>query len=107
MLLLWLRRTFPAATTSTAATATSTAATRRALALRLLRLLLRLRLLLGLLLLRALRTFSARWALVAPSAFTTLARWTLSRRTAFFLALLLACPLLELLHLPLHELPRL
>lgn len=105
-LLLRLRRTFTAATT-TAATATPAAATRPALTLRLLLLLLRLCLLLLLLLLRALRTVSARRALVAASAFTALARRTLSRRTAFFFAPLLAGPLLELLHLALHELPRL
>jgi len=105
LLLLRLRRTF---TATAPATTTSAAATRSALTLRLLRLLLWLRLLLLLsLLLLALRTFSAWRALVAASAFTALARRALSRRTAFFLAPLLAGPLLELLHLPLHELPRL
>lgn len=104
MLLLRLR-TFTAAATT--ATTTPAASTRRAFALWLLLLRLRLRLLLLLLLLLALRTFSAWRALVASSAFTTLARRALSGRTAFFLAPLLARPLLELLHLPLHELPRL
>jgi hypothetical protein len=106
LLLCWLGRTFTATTAGTAATTTSAAATRRALALRLLLLRLRLRLLL-LLLLIALRTFAAWRSLIAASTFATFARRTLSRRTALFFSLLLARPLLELLHLPLHELPRL
>jgi hypothetical protein len=103
LLLLRLRRSLTAATASAATT--SAAAARRALTLRLLRLwllLLRLRLLL-----LALRTFSARWTLIASSALSALARRSLSGRTALFVALFPARPLLELLDLPLHELARL
>ena len=99
LLLLRLRRFF----TTTAATAATTPAiaTRTALALRLL-LLLRLRLFL--LLLRTLRAFTARRTLIASSPF---ARRALSGRTALFLATFLPRPLLEFLHLSLHELARL
>jgi len=102
LLLLRLRRTFAAATASTATT--TSAATAGALALRLLRLLrlALLQLLLLLLVLWTLRTFTARraWSAIAIA----FARRALSRRTAFILAPLLAGPLLELLHFPLHEL---
>lgn len=102
LLLLRLRRFF----TTAAATAATTPpiATGTALALRLL-LLLRLRLfLLLLLLLRTLRAFTARRTLIASSPF---ARRALSGRTALFLATFLPRPLLEFLHLSLHELARL
>jgi hypothetical protein len=108
--LLLLRRRFFTAGTATAAATTSAiaAGTALTLRLRLLRLLLRLRLFLLLLLLRltlrALSAFSARGTLIASSAF---ARRTLSGRTALFIAAFLPRPLLEFLHLPLHELPRL
>jgi hypothetical protein len=98
LLLLRLCRTFAAGCTGARSAATpAPAATRRALALRLWRLRLLRLLLLLLLLLRTLRTSGA---LIASA----LARRPLSRRTPLFLALFLPRPLLELLHLPLHEL---
>jgi hypothetical protein len=111
-LLLRLRRVLGRTLASTAATATpATSTASRAFALRRLR----LWLLLLWLLLRPLRATIARFATFARTALASrlssfggflllVARRALSWWTAFFVAALLARPLLELLQLALHEL---